>query len=64
MRRDLEFLDMCVVLLVFFWSEGCFDDVEAEWIFLCKSGRGFGVKRLAEEKCDVGVIVYGFEFFM
>ena len=63
LRRDPEFLDMRAALSAFLWSEGRFDDAEAEWTFLCKSGRGFGAKRSAEEKRDAGAIAYGFELF-
>ncbi|ABO94537.1 predicted protein [Ostreococcus lucimarinus CCE9901] len=34
LRRDPEFLDMRAALSAFLWSEGRFDDAEAEWTFL------------------------------
>ena len=63
LRRDPEFLDARAALSAFLWATGDFDAAEAEWTFLCKSGRGFGAQRSAEEKRDAGALAYGFELF-
>lgn len=63
LRRDPEFLDMRAALAAFLWALGDESNAEAEWTFLCKSGRGFGAKRSAEEKRDAGALAYGFELF-
>ena len=63
LRRDPEFLDMRAALAAFLWALGDEPNAEAEWTFLCKSGRGFGAKRSAEEKRDAGALAYGFELF-
>ena len=63
LRRDPEFLDMRAALAAILWALGDETSAEAEWTFLCKSGRGFGAKRSAEEKRDAGALAYGFELF-
>lgn len=63
LRRDPEFLDARAALSAFLWATGDFDAAESEWTFLCKSGRGFGAQRSAEEKRDAGALAYGFELF-
>ena len=63
LRRDPEFLDGRAALSAFLWAEGDFDEAEAQWTFLCKSGRGFGAKRSAEDVRDDGAIAYGVELF-
>jgi tetratricopeptide (TPR) repeat protein len=49
LRKDPEYLDMRALLSAMYWSEGIVDLAESEWTYLCKSGRGFGAKRSAED---------------
>ena len=58
LRRDPEFLDMRAALSAFLWAAGDQAEAEAEWTYLCKSGRGFGAKESAESKRDEGALAY------
>lgn len=58
LRKDPEFLDMRAALSAFLWAAGDQAEAEAEWTYLCKSGRGFGAKESAESKRDDGALAY------
>lgn len=63
LRRDPEFWDMRAAAAAFLWADGRESEAEQEWSQLCRSGRGFGAARSAEEARGDGSVAYAARLF-